>query len=66
LEKFKDACEQIQRNEDTKNVLSVALGNVNNEVWTVEDHKVSRSGRCGDDRGKFLKFKRQMSTFLFG
>jgi hypothetical protein len=51
LEKFRDVCEQIQRNEDTKKALVVTLGHTNNEVWVVEDHKVSKSGRCGDDKG---------------
>ena len=54
LAKFKETCEQIQRNEDTKKMLAVALGQTNNEVWSVEDRKVSKSGRCGDDKGRVL------------
>jgi hypothetical protein len=50
LEKFKSTCEQIQRNEDTKKVLAAALKNTNDEVWAIEDHKVTKSGRCGDDK----------------
>lgn len=54
LEKFKTVCEQIQSNEDTKKVWAVALEHVNNEVWAVEDHKISKTGRCGDEKGNLL------------
>jgi hypothetical protein len=50
LEKFKQICGQVQRNEDTKRAVAAALKSTNEEVWTVEDHKVSKSGRCGDDK----------------
>lgn len=57
LEKFREVCEQIHRNEDAKKTLVVNLEHTNNEVWVIEDRKVSKSGRCGDDRRELFEIK---------
>ncbi|CAD5214889.1 unnamed protein product [Bursaphelenchus xylophilus] len=50
LDRFKTACEQLERDSELKNQMGIQLSKTNNEVWNTVDHKIAHSGRCGCDR----------------
>ena len=43
---FKSVCERSQQNKDAKENTIIELTKSNNEVWTIEDRKITRQVNC--------------------